>query len=82
MKPPFPSWGSVADQFDASPRSRLTPGVLVHFHDMVLPLDYSSDFGDTYWNEQYILDAYQLGTADRVRILMPTRHFFAKEDSQ
>lgn len=61
---------------------KLAPGIIVHFHDIVLPLDYSPSFADWYWSEQYILGAYLLGAAERVRILMPTGHFFAKEESR
>jgi hypothetical protein len=61
---------------------KLAPGVIVHFHDIVLPHDYAPMFADWYWNEQYILGAYLLGAADRVRILMPTGHFFAKKEVQ
>jgi predicted O-methyltransferase YrrM len=52
---------------------KLKPGVIIHFHDIVLPYDYSEMFSDWYWNEQYILAAYLLGTGDKVKILMPSR---------
>ncbi|AUS99235.1 hypothetical protein CLI64_01845 [Nostoc sp. CENA543] len=52
---------------------KLKPGVVIHFHDIVLPYDYPEMFSDWYWNEQYILAAYLLGAGDKVKILMPSR---------
>jgi hypothetical protein len=40
---------------------RLTPGVVVHVHDIFSPRDYSSAavVGDvSFWNEQYLLEAF------------------------
>jgi methyltransferase family protein len=40
---------------------RLRPGVLVHFHDVLLPYDYPRDWLTEhwrFWNEQYILQAF------------------------
>ncbi len=39
---------------------RLAPGVLVHVHDISLPLPYPKVYYDsqTYWNEQYLLQAF------------------------
>jgi hypothetical protein len=40
---------------------RLQPGVLVHFHDIFLPLDYPQDWvikEHRFWNEQYLLQAF------------------------
>jgi predicted O-methyltransferase YrrM len=39
---------------------RLAPGVLVHVHDVSLPLPYPKVYYDTqtYWNEQYLLQAF------------------------
>jgi FkbM family methyltransferase len=53
---------------------KLKPGVIVHVHDIVLPYDYPDSFTGWYWNEQYILGAYLLGAADRVKVLMPSRY--------
>jgi hypothetical protein len=52
----------------------LKPGVVIHFHDIVLPYDYPESFRKWYWNEQYILGAYLLGAADKIEVLMPTRY--------
>ena len=40
---------------------RLQPGVLVHFHDIFLPLDYPPEWvmkEHRFWNEQYLLQAF------------------------
>jgi predicted O-methyltransferase YrrM len=39
------------------------PGVVVHFHDIFLPGEYSRDHlrGGHYWNEQYLLQAFLSG---------------------
>jgi 2-polyprenyl-3-methyl-5-hydroxy-6-metoxy-1,4-benzoquinol methylase/predicted O-methyltransferase YrrM len=40
---------------------RLQPGVLVHFHDIFLPLDYPQEWvikEHRFWNEQYLLQAF------------------------
>ena len=52
---------------------KLKPGIVVHFHDIVLPYDYPEMFSDWYWSEQYILAAYLLAAGDKVKILMPSR---------
>lgn len=52
---------------------QLKPGVVVHFHDIVLPYDYPEMFDSWYWNEQYVLAAYLLGAQEKVQILMPTK---------
>ncbi|MDY6786296.1 MAG: class I SAM-dependent methyltransferase [Cyanobacteriota bacterium] len=52
---------------------KLQPGVIVHFHDIVLPYDYPPSFSNWYWNEQYILAAYLLGKGDKIEILMPSQ---------
>ena len=51
----------------------LKPGVIIHFHDIVLPYDYPESFSSWYWNEQYILAAYLLAAKEKVKILMPSR---------
>ncbi len=39
---------------------RLSPGVLVHFHDIFLPFEYPTDwvFAGRAWNEQYLVRAF------------------------
>lgn len=57
---------------------RLRPGVIVHVHDVVLPVDYPDSFRAWYWNEQYILAVYLLAARDRIEVLMPS--YFASQD--
>lgn len=49
---------------------RLTPGVVVHFHDIFFPYDYQRDLLQTvlYWSESSLLHAYLVNNA-RTRIL-------------
>jgi Methyltransferase domain len=51
----------------------LKPGVIIHFHDILIPYDYPMMFLKWYWSEQYILAAYLLGAAEKVHVLMPSR---------
>jgi predicted O-methyltransferase YrrM len=51
---------------------RLKPGVLVHVHDIHLPWDYPAMFAPWYWSEAYILAAYIIGAAERLRPVLPT----------
>ncbi len=43
----------------------VAPGVLVHFHDIFLPGDYSRGHiaNAHYWNEQYLLQAFLIGNS-------------------
>ncbi len=61
---------------------RLQPGVVVHFHDIALPMDYDPRFQKRYWNEQYILAAYLLGARHRVKVLMPTGYVARQPGAQ
>jgi hypothetical protein len=51
---------------------RVKPGVLIHVHDIQLPWDYPDMFTHWYWSEAYILAAYIIGAADRLRPVLPT----------
>ncbi|MEB3249383.1 MAG: class I SAM-dependent methyltransferase [Merismopediaceae bacterium] len=51
----------------------LKPGVLIHFHDIVLPYDYPETFDAWYWNEQYILATYLLAAQEKLKIVMPSQ---------
>lgn len=50
---------------------RLSPGVIVHVHDIFTPRDYPDKWvrEGRLWNEQYILEAFLSGN-DRFRVLM------------
>jgi hypothetical protein len=46
---------------------RLAPGVVVHIHDIFLPVEYPHEWVSTlhrFWNEQYILQAFLCGNRD------------------
>ena len=50
----------------------LKSGVFVHFHDILLPWDYSQEYGGKrYYSEQYLLAAFILGEGSRFEIVMP-----------
>lgn len=53
---------------------RLKAGVIVHIHDIFLPFDYPRGWTDRHYSEQYLLAAYLLGGAHRVRLLLPLAH--------
>ena len=49
----------------------LTDNVLIHFHDISLPIDYSSKQASLYYSEQYLLAVYLLAKENRVKIILP-----------
>jgi hypothetical protein len=49
----------------------LPPGVLVHLHDIFLPLDYPPDWSNRFYSEQYLLAAYLLGGHGGCEIVLP-----------
>jgi predicted O-methyltransferase YrrM len=51
---------------------RLAPGVIVHLHDIFLPLDYPPRWSDFYYSEQYVLAAILLNDAGRFDVLFPS----------
>jgi len=57
----------------------LPPGVIVHVHDIVWPLDYPPSFLKWFWNEQYMLGAYLIGARQRIDMLMPTFFIHLRE---
>lgn len=59
---------------------RLRPGVVVQFHDIVLPYDYFPEWGDRYYSEQYLLGAVLLAGTSRLKILLPMA--FVSQDRQ
>ncbi len=52
---------------------RLTPGVLVHFHDIWLPCDYPAQWADRYYTEQYMLGML-LMHSEEYDIVLPNRY--------
>jgi hypothetical protein len=49
----------------------LRPGVLVHFHDIFWPDDYTPDWNRRLYSEQYVLGAMMLGGMSKFEILLP-----------
>lgn len=58
---------------------RLSPGVLVHFHDIWLPYDYPARWAQRYYTEQYMLAALLL-FGDQFDIVLPNR--FITDDQE
>lgn len=65
----FPGSDVTRFFFDILPG--LPTGTRVHIHDIYLPDDYPSQRWSRLWNEQYLLGAWLLGGAARVRPLLP-----------
>lgn len=49
----------------------LPPGILVHIHDIFLPLDYPPEFNDRFYSEQYMLAAMLLCRERPFDIILP-----------
>lgn len=58
---------------------RLRPGVIVHFHDILLPFDYPPEWKDRYYSEQYPLACYLLG-GQRLVPLLPCAYISQDDD--
>jgi hypothetical protein len=50
---------------------RLKSGVLVEIHDIFLPFDYSPEWADKCYSEQYLLACYLLGKTKMFEVLLP-----------
>ncbi|SHK58870.1 class I SAM-dependent methyltransferase [Desulforamulus aeronauticus] len=59
---------------------RLKPGVLVEFHDILLPFDYPPEWQQRYYNEQYLLACYLLAEGNKFDIILP--NFFISRHHQ
>jgi methyltransferase family protein len=58
---------------------RLQPGVLVHFHDILLPYDYPPAWSRRYYSEQYLLACSLLGSR-RLKVLLPAAFISADQE--
>jgi Methyltransferase domain len=58
---------------------RLRPGVLVHFHDILLPYDYPPAWSRRYYSEQYLLACSLLGSR-RFKVLLPAAFISADQE--
>lgn len=59
---------------------RLQAGVLVQIHDICLPYDYPPEWEERWYSEQYVLAAYVLGGASRMRIVLPNAFVSADDE--
>lgn len=59
---------------------RLASGVLVEFHDINLPYDYSLKEADRYYSEQYLLASYLLAKGNMFDIILP--NIFISNDTE
>lgn len=53
---------------------KLRKGVIVHLHDIFLPMDYWPHFEHWEWSEQYMLAVLLLFSPDRYKVLLPVRY--------
>lgn len=53
---------------------RLKSGVIVHIHDIYLPLDYMPERGHWFYSEQYLLGASLLAGHQNFKILLPNNY--------
>ncbi len=58
----------------------LSPGVIVHLHDIYLPYDYPMEMCERYYSEQYGLAAFILANPNRYKTIMP--NYFVSEDPE
>ena len=49
----------------------LKPGVIVEFHDILLPYDYPTIWKERYYSEQYLLAVCLLTNPEKYKILQP-----------
>jgi hypothetical protein len=59
---------------------RLTPGVLVHIHDIFLPDDYPSSWANRLFSEQYLLGAMLLCQETPFKVVIPNYFVSTDED--
>ena len=59
---------------------RLSAGVLVGFHDIMLPYDYPPDWREYHFSEQYLLAVSLLAESTKFDIILPA--FFVSKDSE
>lgn len=59
---------------------RVPAGVIVHVHDVYLPEDYPPQWLDRWYAEQYLLAAWLLGGAARMKIVLPMNYAFITPD--
>jgi len=76
-------WKNDVDYLYLNILPLLRNGVLVHVHDVSLPMPYPKVYFDTqlYWNEQYLLQAFLIYNS-RFKVLWPGNHMMLREPSK
>lgn len=74
--------GSDVTLFFLNILPRMPSGTIVHIHDIYLPSDYPPKAWNRYWSEQYLLAAYLLGGAKRIKVLLPCAHLSSLPECQ
>jgi predicted O-methyltransferase YrrM len=73
-------WGNDVDHLYLNILPLLRVGVLIHVHDVSLPMPYPKVYFDSqlYWNEQYLLQAFLIFNS-RFKIIWPGNHMMLRE---
>ncbi len=58
----------------------LRKGVLVEFHDILLPYDYPIEWKEMYYSEQYLLASYLLAEGGKFEVVLP--NFYISSDHE
>lgn len=58
----------------------LKPGVLVHFHDILLPRDYPPEWIEMYFSEQYLMAGHLLAEGNKFDILLANSFICMHDD--
>lgn len=58
---------------------RLKAGVVIHIHDIFLPLDYPPEWKLRYYSEQYLLAVLLLADTNRYEVIYPCRFLMSDE---
>lgn len=61
---------------------RLKPGTLVQIHDIYMPRDYSAKAAERFWSEQYMLEAYLLGGARNLEVVLACYFLSLQEETR
>ena len=72
----FPNSDATVFFMDVLPY--LTPGVIVHVHDIYLPFDYPQEMCDRYYSEQYALASFLMANPQKYHTIMP--NYYVSED--
>jgi predicted O-methyltransferase YrrM len=76
-------WKNDVDYLYLNILPLLRDGVLVHVHDVSLPMPYPKVYFDQqlYWNEQYLLQAFLIFNS-RFKVIWPGNHMMLKEPAK